>query len=247
MVKAFLVEADPAFVYVSVTDTGQGISPESKALIFERMYQDPNAVDNSRKGLGLGLYIVHELVRLHGGRIWVESQMSVGSTFTFTLPLFSLAKVMFPIITDQGHLREALTLVVVVLTPRGTPEMGNWEKTRAQCLSLLRDCILPAKDVLLPALAASGQAESFMIVASADANGAQVLAKRISGQLQGASELRASGTFAVSAIPITLPSSDNGQPLEKQVREVADAVTAMAAQALRQRPGSSGNGSVVLP
>ena len=57
MVRACLVEADPAFVYISVSDTGQGISPEARALIFERMYQDPNAVDNSHKGLGLGLYI----------------------------------------------------------------------------------------------------------------------------------------------------------------------------------------------
>ncbi len=113
MVKAFLVEADPSSVYISVADTGQGIRPEAKALIFERMYQDPDAVDNSRKGLGLGLYIVHELVRLHGGRIWVESQTGHGSTFTFNLPLFSLSKLLSPVITEQGRLREALTLVSV--------------------------------------------------------------------------------------------------------------------------------------
>ena len=236
MVKAFLVEADPASVYISVVDTGQGISPESKALIFERMYQDPNAVDNSRKGLGLGLYIVQELVRLHGGRIWVESQLSHGSTFSFTLPLFSLAKLLFPVITDQGHLRDALTLVVVALIPRGTPEMGNWERTHEQCLTLLRGCILPAKDLILPALAASDQAESFVIVASTDANGAEVLTKRIAEQLERAPELCARTSFTVSAIPIKLPCSDSGQPVEKLVHEVADVVTTMAAQALRERP-----------
>ena len=236
MVKAFLVEADPASVYISVVDTGQGISPESKALIFERMYQDPNAVDNSRKGLGLGLYIVQELVRLHGGRIWVESQLSHGSTFSFTLPLFSLSKLLFPVITDQGHLRDALTLVVVALIPRGTPEMGNWERTHEQCLTLLRGCILPAKDLILPALAASDQAESFVIVASTDANGAEVLTKRIAEQLERAPELCARTSFTVSAIPIKLPCSDSGQPVEKLVHEVADVVTTMAAQALRQRP-----------
>ena len=104
MVKAYLTENDPDFVHVSVADTGRGISPEAKALIFERLYQDPNSVDDSRKGLGLGLYIAKELVRLHGGKIWVESQLSHGSTFTFTLPLFSLAKFLAPVITQHGPL-----------------------------------------------------------------------------------------------------------------------------------------------
>ena len=91
MVRAFLMEADPNVVHISIADTGRGINPEVKAMIFERLYQDPNSIDDSRKGLGLGLYISKELVRLHGGQIWVESQLSLGSTFTFTLPLFSLA------------------------------------------------------------------------------------------------------------------------------------------------------------
>ena len=73
MVKACLKDNDPDFVQVSVTDTGRGISPEAKSLIFERLYQDPNSVDDSRKGLGLGLYISKELVRLHGGQIWVRA------------------------------------------------------------------------------------------------------------------------------------------------------------------------------
>ena len=68
VIKARLVEADPEFVYISVADTGRGIDPEAKALIFERLYQDPHSIDDSRKGLGLGLYIARELVQLHGGR-----------------------------------------------------------------------------------------------------------------------------------------------------------------------------------
>ena len=63
-VQACLVPTDPDFVYVSVADTGCGIDPKAKALIFERMYQDPNSIDNSRKGLGLGLFIAKELVTL---------------------------------------------------------------------------------------------------------------------------------------------------------------------------------------
>ena len=85
IVNACQVEGDPDFAYLSVADTGRGISPESLPLIFERLYQDPNSVDSSRKGLGLGLYITKELVNLHGGKIWVASQPGDGSIFSFTL------------------------------------------------------------------------------------------------------------------------------------------------------------------
>src|SRR5262249_14232041 len=94
IVKACMVEADPSSVYISVSDTGRGISQEAQSLIFERLYQDPDSIDNNRSGLGLGLFICKEVVRLHDGRIWVASEPGQGSTFTFTLPLYSLAKLL---------------------------------------------------------------------------------------------------------------------------------------------------------
>src|ERR1700678_1008265 len=62
MVKACLTEASPDHAYISVSDTGRGISNEAKALIFERLYQDPDSVDNNRSGLGLGLFICRAIV-----------------------------------------------------------------------------------------------------------------------------------------------------------------------------------------
>src|ERR1700676_2550604 len=120
-VNACLSPQDPAYVCISVTDTRRGVSPESKHLIFERLYQDPNSSSNSRKGLGLGLYIVQELVRLHGGRIWVESQPGPGSVFSFTLPLFSLSKLLAPLVNSQGKLPDPLVLVTVEGTPNPQP------------------------------------------------------------------------------------------------------------------------------
>src|SRR5882757_985529 len=79
MVKACMTENDADSVYVSVTDTGRGIGVEAQSLIFERLYEDPDSVDNNRKGLGLGLFICKELVRLQGGRIWVASDPGQGS------------------------------------------------------------------------------------------------------------------------------------------------------------------------
>ena len=74
IVKASMVETDPSSVYLSVNDSGRGIPQEALPQVFERLYQDPNAVDGNRTGLGLGLYIAKEIVTLHGGRMWVASQ-----------------------------------------------------------------------------------------------------------------------------------------------------------------------------
>ncbi len=78
---------DPGEVAVSVSDTGVGIQPEDLERIFERFYK----ADRSRsgQGTGLGLAIVRHIVRLHGGRVWAESQPGAGATFTFTLPVES--------------------------------------------------------------------------------------------------------------------------------------------------------------
>ena len=72
-------------VVISITDCGIGIAPEDIPHIFDRFYR----VERMRKaeGTGLGLYITKRLVEAHGGRIWVESEIGKGSTFSFTLPI----------------------------------------------------------------------------------------------------------------------------------------------------------------
>jgi len=74
-------------VRISVSDTGVGIAPEYLERIFERFEQ--GITENGRRpdGAGLGLALSKEFVEMHGGRIWVESEVGKGSTFTFTLPL----------------------------------------------------------------------------------------------------------------------------------------------------------------
>ena len=71
---------------VSVTDTGVGIAPEHHEAVFEGFRQVGKA-DEKAEGTGLGLALCRKFVELHGGRIWVESQLGAGSTFTFTLPV----------------------------------------------------------------------------------------------------------------------------------------------------------------
>ena len=71
---------------VSVADTGVGIAPEDQAAVFEEFRQVGTA-DKKVEGTGLGLALSQKFVQLHGGRLWVESELGRGSTFTFTLPV----------------------------------------------------------------------------------------------------------------------------------------------------------------
>jgi signal transduction histidine kinase len=72
---------------VSVSDTGPGISPADQEYIFEEFRQAEGSVAQRKGGTGLGLAIAKKIVEMHGGKIWVESEVGKGSTFTFSLPL----------------------------------------------------------------------------------------------------------------------------------------------------------------
>lgn len=73
-------------VQVAISDTGIGIPPDQLERIFERFYQVDGSVTRKYGGAGLGLAIVKRIVEAHGGRIWANSELGRGSTFTFTLP-----------------------------------------------------------------------------------------------------------------------------------------------------------------
>ena len=78
-------QADGA-VEISVTDTGIGIAAVDQTKIFEEFRQVGSDYSHKSEGTGLGLTLAKKFVELHGGRIWVESEVGKGSRFTFTLP-----------------------------------------------------------------------------------------------------------------------------------------------------------------
>ena len=85
-VRVEVTVSDGAFV-VSVADTGPGISETDQARIFEEFQQADSSSTRKKGGTGLGLAIAKRIVELHGGRIWVESDLGRGSTFRFALPV----------------------------------------------------------------------------------------------------------------------------------------------------------------
>jgi signal transduction histidine kinase len=77
---------DGAF-QLAVADTGPGIAPKDQERIFEEFQQVDSSSTRRKGGTGLGLAISKKIIEMHGGRIWVESELGRGSTFRFTLPM----------------------------------------------------------------------------------------------------------------------------------------------------------------
>ena len=78
--------ADGSF-HLSVRDTGPGISAADQAKLFQEFQQADNTITRKKGGTGLGLAISKRIVEMHGGRIWINSVVGRGSTFSFTVPV----------------------------------------------------------------------------------------------------------------------------------------------------------------
>jgi PAS domain S-box-containing protein len=175
-----IVEGE-GFLCLSVSDTGCGISPANREAIFDRLAQVKSRAEASRSGLGLGLFIARELVSRHAGRIWVESQLGHGSTFCFTLPVFSLAKLCAHVLTASNLAKGFVILIAVDVVPiEGVVQADILPEIRR----VLERCIHAGQDVLLPSMSDADPVETFFIVACTDPSGFTVIASRIGRELQ---------------------------------------------------------------
>ncbi len=111
--------ADDCQVYISVSDTGPGISAEKIPFIFEEFYQADSSLNRSHGGTGLGLTISKKFVESHGGEIGVQSKIGVGSVFTFTIPIIEDEAVALLQAPDEVDLipENEVKLVVLVVDP----------------------------------------------------------------------------------------------------------------------------------
>jgi nitrogen-specific signal transduction histidine kinase len=224
-VKAKFFGEDDDFVCVSVSDSGCGISAEDREIIFDRLAQVRGSGEVSRSGLGLGLFISRELVSRHGGRIWLDSRPGHGSTFYFTLPVFSLAKYCSHIFSGPNLGAGFIALIAVdVVEVKGGVQADILREIR----QILERCIHAGQDVLLPTTGDEGPVVTFFIVACTDPKGSSLIASRILRDLHNfdkASQLNP----AISSTPLLVAHS---QSREEQIREVTAKIESLVQEHL---------------
>jgi GGDEF domain-containing protein len=171
-------------VAVYVKDTGIGIPPEHLEPIFEKFHQVEGSLHRSVSGTGLGLAITKGLVEAHQGKIWVESEVGKGSTFTFTLPISEgeRREPHFRFILDKEFQRAQendtpLTLFLIKVLDEGREVkealLDQLEEKIKQCLCRKADILLRReKEKILAALC------------EANLTGAQVIRQRIEEDVQ---------------------------------------------------------------
>jgi signal transduction histidine kinase len=199
-VQARRFEKDSGYLVVEVSDTGCGIGPEMTQRIFEHLYQVTDPGTAGRKGLGLGLHISQELVTRQGGTIWVSSQPQKGSHFFFTLPIFSVASWIGPMLSQENNSGDTIALITVEMGSRDgwlSPDVRREMSIVAR--TLVQQCLRPDTDVLLPNMNSASVRELFFVVAYTQEHGAEVISERIRRQFEKSEHLQpASVTFSFS-------------------------------------------------
>lgn len=217
-VRARLTDDPNPVVEVSVSDTGCGISESGCRQVFDRLHQEPEGEDGTRKGLGLGLAICKELIDLQGGQIWVESEQGRGSEFIFTLPVASLAQLIGRALMCEGTLRSEFGLIRVRFGgggPGGYQANGEGmsASARRRVHHLISRLVYYDHDVVLPQLWDAAHPEYHYVVAATDAVGLEAMSSRIRSHLASNLETVAPGyEVEVDARLEGMPTLPEGAP-----------------------------------
>jgi nitrogen-specific signal transduction histidine kinase len=233
-IKAQILEKDAAFIRVTIEDTGPGVPVEEQERIFEYLYQQDSSIDDRRKGLGIGLYICHEIVTRHGGQIWVESLPQSGSKFHFTLPIFSLERLIKTILTADKIVNGNIGMIRVDVAfdpPRKLT--GQDAKTLNNIWKILNICVLPDLDLVLPRVGKYQHGEMFFIIAGTTPNGIYALIRRIKAHLKQQTNLEEKGLItSIKPIPIDIPDSFKQQSYRSQSERIIKIIDDLIDQSL---------------
>jgi signal transduction histidine kinase len=222
-VRARLCEEDDSFVRVSVRDTGCGIEPHNAEKIFDRLYQEERKLATNRKGLGLGLHITKELVLRQGGRIWAESELGKGSTFHFTLPVYSLKRSLRYLLENAAEPASSLSIIATqVLPPSSTPP-DVVKAIYDMVWVALNQIELPEQTVMLSNIMPVRGQGRFYFAHTKDFQWSQGLARRIEREIVNCKVVRSAGCRVTSERwTLDLRALSAGSSVEMVVDRVDD-------------------------
>ena len=239
-VRAWKSSRNPGFLRVAVTDTGAGINESEQEKIFEYLYQVEHDHETDHGGLGIGLHICRELVASHGGQIGVRSRPGHGSTFFFTLPVFSLESQLAAIVRAADLITYSIAVITVEVSHvEGLPLGKADQPALLDAWDALQRCTIPNLVVLLPRVPHALSTELFFIVACANENSAEVLVEQLRSRLARCQGLRDSmlGAQVSFVLVDTRPKRNEGQSEELVNREIVDDIEDLMKAALGKGEG----------
>lgn len=242
MVHARVSKKDPNLLHLEISDSGCGIDPEMTERIFERLFQAHDPASAGRKGLGLGLYICHDLVTRQGGKIWVNSTPGEGAIFSVTFPIFSLPNLLRPSF-KKGPTEGPITVLAVEVG-----SLAGWlsDKFRAeQCREirhLLQACLHCDHDVVLPKMGFPGPIELIFIVAVTDGIGGEAISKRIRENFDGSEHFQPGLTLSTSYETLAAIELNDSTSMDDFLEKVADKIQAFKNKEIALRLRTVENG-----
>jgi len=225
-VHAGIFDEDRDYLQVSVVDTGCGISANDAEKIFDRLYQVDKSSGTNRNGLGLGLHITKELVVRHGGRIWAEGKPGEGAAFHFTMPLFSLKRLLRSLLNVDGQPITSLSLISVELLPdpAGPPEVAK--AIEEMTWLTLNGMELPQRAALFPNIVLDGQRNLFYVVQAKDLESSMELGTRIEKEISRGKQLRNSNCRIRTAVsPVELRQTAQGIDIDALAAQIHERIT----------------------
>lgn len=241
-IQTRILEDDPSFLLLEVSDSGCGIDPKMTERIFERLFQASDTASSDHSGLGLGLYICKDLVNRQGGKIWARSTPGQGSVFSVTFPVFSLPKLLAPAFSEDLPSERPITLVLTEMGSE-TGWLSNEERV-GQCRGIrerLRGILYSDFDILLPKMDMAGPKELFFIAALTDEVGGEAITRRIRNDLDSFVGLKQAGlTHSTSFRSLETMRRDSAESKEMFLERLATDIQERVNQEISSRQVRNG-------